>query len=352
MMTKTTKLNVGIIIALVLIISMVTYWVKHHHLKTQVVTPPVLVQLGSAQAIQLPNSISSSGNLEAIQHSNISSKVAGYVTKINYHEGTIAHTGDLLVQLDNSKERAAVDSAKAQDDISALKYRQSIKMYHRRLEAYDDYYGAKVNHEKDNAALETAQTALADKQIRAPFTGQVGEKSISIGDYIQPGSTLLTITNLKKLRVTYTVPAQYLNKLKIGQPITLTTETLGANVFKGHVSYISPTIDSSSQTITVHADIDNSQGLLKPGLYVALTQQLGAPQKTTVIPADALFASLKGYYVFGVKDGKAYKIPVKVGQKLRDSVQVTSGLALGDQFISEGQGKIQAGAAVTVYKIK
>ena len=351
-MTKAAKINLGIIITLAVIASIAIYWAKHQQAITKPTTPPILVQLGSPQEVLIPNSISSTGNLEAIQKSNISAKVAGYVTKINYREGTNVHKGEVLVQLDNRKERAAVDSAKAQDDISALKYRQSAKMYHRRLEAYDDYYGAKVNHEKDNAALETAQTALTDKEIRAPFTGQVGAKSISIGDYIQPGSTLLSITNLKKLRVTYTVAARYLNALKLGQSVSLTTAALGSKKFTGKVSYISPTIDTSSQTITVHADIDNPQGLLKPGLYTALTQQLGNPEQTTVIPADALFASLKGYYVFGVKQGKAYKIPIKVGRKLRRNVQVLSGLALSDQFISEGQGKVQAGTAVTVYKIK
>lgn len=351
-MTKAAKINLGIIVTLALIASMAIYWMKHHHIANTTATPPVLVELGSPQEILIPNKISSSGNLEAIQKSNISAKVAGYVTKINYQEGTTVHKGDLLVQLDNRKEQAAVDSAKAQDDISALKYRQLTKMYHRRLEAYDDYYSAKVTHEKDDAALETAETTLADKQIHAPFSGEIGAKSISIGDYIQPGSPLLTITNLHQLRVTYTVAARYLDKLKLGQAVTLTAAGLGSHQFTGKVSYISPTIDTSSQTITIHADINNPNGLLRPGLYVELTQQLGDPVQATVIPADALFASLKGYYVFGVKQGKAYKIPVKVGQKLRDHVQVISGLTLNNQFISEGQGKVQAGSAVTVYKIK
>jgi RND family efflux transporter MFP subunit len=347
-MRKAAKINGIIIVVLGLIVAASIYWVKHPHTHKTDANLPILVELGTPQEISIPNTISSTGNLEAIQSTNLSAKVAGYVTKINYKEGSLAKKGDLLIQLDDRKELAAVDSAKAQDNISALKYNQSIKMYHRRMVAYDDYIGAKTTHQEDNAALETAKTNLADKSILAPFSGITGAKQISIGDYIQPGTTLLTLTNLNKLRVTYTVLATDLNTLKLGQAVTLSSPAISGQHFYGHVSYIAPTIDTNSQTITVHAEIDNKQHKLKPGLFVTIEQVLGSPTQATVIPTSTLFASLKGYYVFGIKKNKAYKIPVTIGHKLQGHIVVLSGLTLNDQFITQGQTKIQVGTVVKV----
>lgn len=348
-MSNTTKINAIIITLLAIIAAAGIYWVKHPHDKTAHATPPILVELGKPQEILIPNAILSTGNLEAIQTTHLSAKVAGYVTQIHYKEGSQAKKGDLLIQLDDRKELAALDSAQAQDNISALKFRQSEKMYHRRLVAYDDYIGAKTTHQEDDAALETAQTNLADKSIHAPFSGTTGAKQVSIGDYVQPGTTLLTLTNLKKLRVTYAVPTADLNALKLNQPITLSAPALGNTVFHGHVSYISPTIDTNSQTITVHADVDNPQGTLKPGLFVTIRQVLGSPSQVTVIPTSSLFASLKGYYVLGVTaKNKTVKIPVTIGRKLQGHVVVTSGLTLNKQFITQGQTKVQDGMTVKV----
>jgi RND family efflux transporter MFP subunit len=349
-MSKSAKINAAIITVLIVIVAVSIIWIKHRHPVHKDNTPPVLVKLGKPYEKLMPNTITSTGNLEAIQTTNLSSKISGYVTKINYQEGTTVKKGQLLIQLDNRKEQAAVRSAKAQNNISDLKYHQSEKMYHRRLEAYDDYVAAKTNHEKDEAALQTVQTDLADKSIRAPFSGTTGAKAISIGDFVQPGSTLVTLTNLNKLRVTYSLPATVTNSLHIGQTITLNTPSVSDNSYKATVSYVSPSVDPSSQTITVHADIDNSQRQLKPGLFVNVQQTLGDPIQVTVIPTNALFASLRGYYVLGVKKGKAYKIPVRVGRKLQNSVVITQGLALGHLFITEGQSKIEPGSRVNIVK--
>lgn len=350
-MSKAAKINLIIVLTLTALVVAGIAVMKHHHPVMTTVEPPVLVELGHPQEILIPNAISSTGNLEAIEQTNISAKTAGYVTQINYHEGTDVDKGAILVQLDNRKEQAAVDSAKAQADMSQLKYQQLSKMYHRRLESYDNYYSSKITHEEDQAALETAETSLTDKQIRAPFAGKVGAKQISIGDYIQPGNTLLTLTDLNKLRVTYAVPSSYLDAIKVGQTVVIDTPAMPSKHFRGQVSYIAPNIDTSSQTVTVHADINNDQGLLRPGLYVTINQLLGNPMQATAIPATALFASLKGYYVLAVKDGKAYKLPVKVGRKFNGQVQVLSGLTLNSPFIIQGQGKVQPGSAVTIYKI-
>ncbi len=349
-MSKAFRTNALIITILLVLVVVGVSWSKHRSSPTSTPTTATQVVLTTPRTIMLSHRISSSGNLEAIQTANLSAKISGYVTHIYYTEGTAVKAGAVLIQLDDSKEQAAVDSARAQDASSALKYRQFSKIYRQHFASYDDYFDAKINHEKDHAALETAQTDLLEKRIRAPFTGITGAKLLSVGDLIQPGTTLLTLTDLTHLRVTYSVPAGDMDLLKLNQPVTISTFALHNALFHGVISYISPTVDASSQTVTVHADIDNAQQLLKPGLFVNIHQSLTKPVATLVIPADALFASINGYYVLGVKKGKAYSIPVTIGAKLNQGVVITHGLTATDHFIAQGQTKVQVGDFVTELK--
>ncbi|PHQ80710.1 MAG: hypothetical protein COB66_04135 [Coxiella sp. (in: Bacteria)] len=349
-MTKATKYNLFIIIVLAAIIAASVLFAKIHHAPAKHNTPAVVVTLGTATYTTLPNAVSAIGNLSAIQSTHVSSKAAGYIKALYYTEGEHVQKNQLLIQLDNEKEQAAVDSAKAQAAMSQLKYSQLQKMYRRRLVSYDDYYTAKVNDKKDKAALETAKTALIEKSIRAPFSGVIGAKTISIGDYVAPGTALATLTNITKLRALYAVPATYLSKIKRNQIVVITPNSQLNQHYKGTVSYISPSIDTQSQTIAVHADVSNPRDALKPGLFVTIRQQLGKPINVLVVPADSIFASLKGNYVMAVKDNKAYKLPVTIGQKLANSIVIQHGLLAGQSFIVQGQSKVQAGSTVTILR--
>lgn len=346
-MTKSTKINTTIILVLAAILA-VSFWLFQYrqHPKT-IISEPVLVEVGTPVQSKIPNKITANGSLQAMSVA-LNAKVSGYITKFNYDEGKQVKKGKLLLQLDNRKEKAAFDAARAELNMSQLKYKQLSKMYHNHFASYDDYYTAKINAEKDASAFETAKANLNDKSIYAPFDGTVGSQDHSIGDYITPGTKLLSVTDVTAMRVAYSVSARHLAQIRLNQPVTIHSEDLPEHTFHGHVSFIAPDINSDTQTVDLHADVNNHAKILKPGLSVVITQELSEPRSTLVVPANTVFATINGYYVLGVKAGKAVKLPVNVGRKFNSQVEILKGLSADSLFITQGQTKIQPGQAVKV----
>lgn len=346
-MTKTTKLNIAIILLLAAIMG-ASYWlIQYRNQPKAIIEEPVLVELNTPTSSKIPNHIEATGSLQAMSVA-LNAKVPGYITQFNYIEGMHVDRGKLLLQLDDRKEKATFDAARAELNMSQLKYKQLSNMYHKHFASYDDYYTAKITAEKDASALETAKANLDDKRIYAPFAGTVGSQNHSIGDYISPGTTLLTVTNVKAMRVAYSVPAHHLSQIKINQPVNIYSEDLPDQVFHGHVSFIAPDVNSDTQTIELHADVHNDAAQLKPGMSVTVTQELSEPHNALVVPSSSLFATINGYYVLGVKQDKAVKLPVTIGRKFNSQVEILSGLNADSLFITAGQTKIQPGQAVTV----
>lgn len=347
---KTLKLNAIILASLAVIIAaiLLVYHITH---KT-VVTKPTIIHVMLAQPSwkNLPDIVTATATLNPINQATISSKVSGYITHINFKEGDTVKTGTLLIQLDNSKQKNALAAAKIDAKQGELQYRQANTIYSKRLSSFDTYFSAKVTRAKDEAALRTAETNLKEQAISAPFSGTIGAKNVSVGDYVSPGSPLLTLTDTKHLLVEYALPLTYLDSIKLNQAVTITSPMLGNKQFIGKVTFIAPTIDTSTQTIAVHAEVDNSQDQLKPGLSVSIKQAVGAQQRALVVPSDSVFASAKGYYVYGVKQQKAVKIPVSVGRKFVNSVEILSGLSPTQAFVVSGQTLLQPGNLVNVAK--
>ncbi len=346
-MTKATKINITIILTLALIFA-ASYWLIHYHNQPKAaIEEPVLVELSAPSLNKIPNRIEATGSLQAMSVA-LNAKVSGYITQFNYDEGMHVDKGKLLLQLDNRNEKAALDAARAELNMSQLKYKQLSKMYNKHFASYDDYYTAKINAAKDASALETAKANLDDKSIYAPLAGTVGSQNHSIGDYVSPGTTLLTVTNVKAMRVAYSVPTQYLSQIKLNQPVSIHSEDLPEQVFQGHVSFIAPDVNNSTQTIEIHADVHNDAAILKPGMSVVVSQELSAPHNALVIPSNSLFATINGYYVLSVKQGKAIKLPVTIGRKFNSQVEILAGLSTDSLLITAGQTKIEPGQAVTV----
>lgn len=309
----------------------------------------VSVQLDKARKILLPNQLNTTGNLSALQTARISAKVGGYITHINYQEGQDVKAGTVLVQLDDRQEKNALASAKADTKLSELQFERDKNLLKKGLILQQTYYQDKVTTAKNQATVLNDQTQLSYKTIRAPFNGTVGAKTLSVGDYVNAGNAIVMLVDAKHLKVIYALPSHYLKALAIGQVVKVTDNQNSQNPILGKVSYIAPTVDPNSQTIEVHAQINNENNRLKPGEFVQIRQVLGEPKPMVVVPTPSVFNTINGDYVFGIKDNKAIKIPVTIGQHLkRDQTVILSGLKPGDEIVVAGQDHLTPGQTVKV----
>lgn len=345
-MKKSRKITLFTGLAVIILIGII--FLLHKKKPAPPVIGPTLVELSAVTVSDIPLTVTAAGNLAANQQTNISPKVGGYVSKILFNEGDFVNAGTLLIQLDNEKEQNDLSAAKADADLSALQYERENKAYKKGLILQDDVYNAKVTNEKNQAVVKTDQTALDDMALTAPFSGLLGSKNVNVGDYVSPGQKLITLVDQKNLRVEYALPSQYAPQLQIGQATTITADFLPGKQFSAKVNFISPYIDTDSQTITVHAVLNNESGDLKPGQFVNITQTLGTLSRAILVPENSVLASMNGYYVFTVKNNHVVSIPVKIGERIDSKVQITAGLKPTDNIITTGQNVVKDNDPVNI----
>jgi RND family efflux transporter MFP subunit len=335
---------------LLILASLAVVIIDHEHKIVSLPKNVVAVQLGTVKISKVPNTYKTTGTLEPIQQADLSVESAGYINKIHFKDGDYVKKGQVLIELGNDTQKDAVASAKAALALSKLNYQRALKLYHSKF--YSKHAQAletaRANVAKNQAALQTAVTNLGFKTVTAPFSGYLGAKMVSPGDNVQPEQKLVTITELDKLRAEYSIPARYQARIKLHQPVQITAANVGNKHFAGDVSFIAPTIDETSQTINEHATIKNKNLQLKPGDFINITQTLGPPKKALIIPAASLMESLNGNYVYKVKNKRAIRTPVKVGEKFRNSVEILSGLKAGDKIVIAGQDQLHNGSRVKV----
>ena len=272
------------------------------------------------------------------------------MTKIDYHEGDYIKAGQVLVQLDNQQEKSTLSADMTKAKMSEAQYDRDNKLLKRGFILQDTQYNQKISNQEIKDKIRQDLINLRDKTIYAPFSGIVGAKTISLGDYIQAGTMIVTLTDTQNLIAKYFLPSRFVNQIKLGQAIIASPYMNAAIKLSGRVSYIAPSIDPNSQTIEVHAIIGNHNEELKPGEFVDITQHLGTPAMALVIPTTSVIASLHGYYVYQVKNNKALKTPVQLGTHYRNLVAITHGLNTNDQVVIVGQTELRPGKPVKIVK--
>lgn len=335
-------------IAIILIIALAIY----HHIKIKdklavAKINPVLVKIQKPILQSIPVTASATGSLIARKSTIITPRASGYIRAILFHEGETVKERQILFKLDYQTQKNALTAAKAAYLLSKVEFDRDAKFLKKGFITQDLFYSAKATMKQNQAALQTAETNLKDRTITAPFDGALGSLSVSLGDFVNPGNTLTTLVDNKNLRVEYALPVKYLNQLQLNQTV-IVTDSAKKNKISAKVSYIAPEIDQSTQTISVHAHVNNSKKLFKPGEYVTVQQNIGSAKKALLVPEQSVLASINGYHVFIVKKNKAIKTSVKIGERIKNKIVITAGLKPIDEVIVAGENEVKNGVGVSV----
>jgi membrane fusion protein (multidrug efflux system) len=196
------------------------------------------------------------------------------------------------------------------------------------------------------ARVAAAKARLADTVIRAPFAGRTGFRRVSLGGLVNPGSVITTLDDTSIIKLEFSVSQTYLNDLQPGLAVEAVAEGLGERVFGGKISAIDSRVDPVTRSVTVRAELPNTNGDIKPGLFMKVRVR-GAEKPTLMIPEEALVPEQGRTYVFVVEGGEAKRREVRIGGREPGSVAITSGLAGNETLVVEGMQRIRDGARVT-----
>jgi membrane fusion protein (multidrug efflux system) len=204
-----------------------------------------------------------------------------------------------------------------------------------------------ATHTANQARVASARSRLSDTVIRAPFSGRVGLRRVSVGGLVAPGTVITTLDDTSSIKLDFTVPERVVAAMRAGLEIEATSVAYPGQTFSGRVASVDSRVDPSTRSVIVRAIVPNEQGLLKPGMFMNVRISRGAAD-VLVVPEEALVPEQGDVFVYVVADGKASKRKIQTGQRTIGNVQVTDGLRAGDMVVTEGTQKLRDGASVTL----
>lgn len=288
------------------------------------------------------------GTLVANEQVTIRPEIAGIVTLINFTEGKEVERDAILFALDDTILQAELEQVKASLELSQSTYDRAAELLRRGSGTVAARDEALAQLTSDRQQLQLAEARLEKTVLDAPFTGVVGLRSVSLGDYVSVGEAMVTLSDLDTLKIDFRIPELFLAEVSVGQELNVRVDALPGETFTGEVFAIDPQVDVNGRALVIRASLDNPEGRLRPGLFARVDVVLERRPDSLLVPEAALVPTRDGQTVFRVVDGKVEIVPVTIGLRRDGEVEVTSGLAEGDVVVTGGQLKLRPGAEVMV----
>jgi membrane fusion protein (multidrug efflux system) len=319
--------------------------------------PPTAVTTVVAKKEVWPSSFSVIGTAAAIQGVTVSADLPGTIDKIHFESGQWVKEGEVLVELDTRQERAQLASLEAQRDLAKVNYDRAQELVGAGVIAKQDYDNATAQQKATEAQVGDIKAAIARKTIKAPFSGVLGIRQVSLGQYLAAGQAIVSLQTLSPIYVNFGVPQQDAGKMVAGHGLRVTQADLPGVAFTGRITALDSVINEQTRNIQVQSIVTNKDNKLRPGMFVQVELPLGSPREVISLPASAINYAPYGDSVFVVGDmkdpkGNSYRgvrqQVVKIEGSRGDQVAVISGLNPGDEVVSSGVFKLRNGAAVVV----
>lgn len=319
------------------------------------------VTIASQQRIESGPAVS--GSLAPERAAQIRAQIGGTVLQTAVEAGQRVSTGTLLVRLDDAavrdqvlSARSQVASAQAGGEIAGRNYQRSQTLLGAGAIAERDLESARQQNTASQAALANAraQLANAEKQlantvVRAPFAGIVGERAVSAGDVVAPGGLLASVVDPSSMRLEASVSAEQLSAVRVGAPVRFRVSGYGDRAFEGRITRVSPVADPATRQVPIIASIPNAGNTLVGGLF-AEGRVASEAHDGVVVPLNAVDQRGVAPQVLRLKGGRAERVTVELGLQdaATETVEIRSGVAVGDTLLAGAAQGITPGTAVRV----
>jgi len=304
------------------------------------------VEAAVARTDTVRDEIAATGQIEALQSIELRPEVEGRIVGILFHEGQEVEQGVPLFQVDSTELAAQVAQLAAQRDLAQQDLARAKDLMAQNAASTADLQRAEATARGAEAQYRLQSTRLGRTTVRAPFAGVVGQRFVSLGDYVTTSSRLVTLQTVTPQRAAFQVPERYARALRPGQAVTFRVGAISGRDFVGQVDFVDPVVQLPGRTILVKARVANPQRLLQPGMFIEAHLVTAVRPRAVVIPEEAVVPLEGTNFVWVVGDGKASRRPVTLGVRTPGSVEVTSGLAAGEQVVTGGLELLFPGAPV------
>ncbi len=320
--------------------------------------PPASVSTTIARFDQWQPTIQVVGSLKPVRGADLSVELPGVVAEVNFDSGGDVKAGEPIVRLIDDDDVAKLHTLEASRDLAQTNYNRDQAQLQRQLISQAQFDVTAANLKSYEAQVAEQRALLSKKTLRAPFAGHLGIRWINTGQYLTPGTAVVTLQVLDPIFLDFYIPQQQLDQIKVGQAVNVKVDSYPGTPFAGKITTIDPKVDPATRNVAVRATLPNAQRKLLPGMFANVEIMTGTPQRYITLPQTAITFNPYGNMVFLVKDGKdaktgkesliAQQTVVTTGTTRGDQIAVLAGLKEGDVVVSTGQTKLQNGAPVLV----
>jgi membrane fusion protein (multidrug efflux system) len=320
--------------------------------------PPQTVSVTRAGYSEWQPRIEAIGSLRAVKGADLSLEVSGVVESISFNSGDDVAEGAQLLKLRTADDVAKLESLQAMAALSGITYERDQKQF--KMQAV-----SQATLDTDSANLKNAraqvvqQQAIIDKKIlRAPFAGHLGIRAVDLGQYLGPGTVIVTLQALDPIFVDFFVPQQAVDQVRIDQAVTVHVDAYKGETFTGKIAAINPKVDTGSRNVQVRATLKNSDHRLLPGMYATVEIATGSPQNYVTLPETAItynpygdtvyLVDSKGTDAAGKPQLTARQTFVTLGPTRGDQIAILKGVEDGDNVVTAGQIKLHNGSVVLI----
>jgi membrane fusion protein (multidrug efflux system) len=281
------------------------------------------------------NNLSLSGSIEANEQVEIRSEVSGIVESINFQEGSYVRKGQLLFKVNDIELRAQLSQANTKESLASENERRAKLLLKKEAISQEEYDVARTEYASTKAQIQLIKAQISKTEVKAPFAGKIGLRSISIGTYITPTVLVASLVNIGKLKITFSIPEKYATQVKNNTILSFTVAG-STDIYTAKIYAIEPTIEIATRTLRLRAIAENKDGKLLPGTFANVELPLDVIKDAILVPSQAVIPIQNGKKIFISDMGKAKEIMVETATRTDASILVLSGLKAGDTVITTG----------------
>ena len=335
------------------------------HLILAAPPPPASIAVATPRVEIWAPRLPAIGTLRAVQEIDVAPQIGGAVVSVRVESGQDVEKGAHLFDIDNSVEQADLKNNLAVLKNAELALERQRQLIQGGNTAKANFDAAEAARDSAAAAVERVRAIIAQKMLTAPFAGRVGIRKLDLGQYVSPGTGLITLQQLDPIYVDFPVPEKSLGVLKAGQEIEAEVDAYPGQIFRGVVKTVDARVAQESRNVLVRGQIDNPKKQLWPGMFANVNVIAGVPQRVVTLPRTAITYSLYGESVFVVQpilpesggaqaaslEGSALKVErraVRTGDIRDDRVAIVAGVEPSETVVAEGQLKLRSGARVRI----
>jgi len=312
---------------------------------------PLKVEAIVLSSTSLSNKIEVAGNILPFELTEIRPEISGRVVQINFKEGAIANKNELLIKLFDGDLQAQLKKLQVQLQIADKTEERQRELLKINGISQQDYDLSLLQVNNIKADIELIKVNVSKTEIRAPYSGRIGLRNISLGAYITPANIITTISQIDKKKITFSIPEKYSSLIASGMTIDFGIEG-SDSMYHAQVIASESIIESETRNLKILATISNADQKLVPGTFAKVTLVLGKNDQAIVVPSQAIIPSARSKQLVLYKDGNAEFVNVTTGTRGSQTVEITSGVNIGDTIVTTGLLFIRKDSKLKISKIQ